>query len=376
MKKILLSTTALATAALLSTGAMAADEGLKLTLGGFFSGVVLAGGDGNADTREVSFDSWNSEISFTAEGTASNGLTYGFQVQLEGASVSDQIDEAYLYFSGGFGRVEFGTNDPVAAQMGYVSPSPDVNGILTVNSGDYMFNAYTYNSDGDAGKVNYFTPRIGGFQLGLSYSPDGTQDPKDGAVAGGFEADNSPASYDGNNLVGLPAGQQFTAGLNYSKEFSGVTLGLSGTYALLESEQSAVLVDLADPTSTIALDDQTSYGFGANLGFAAGAGTVTLGGSYLAIDNFNFIKSDDVSAYDVGVQYAQGAWTLGAQSIWWDQDSFDDTIWGLSVGGGYKVATGLDLAVGYMHWDNQGGGGGSFTKEDADVFLLGSMLSF
>ncbi len=355
MKKILLSTTALATAALLSTGAMAADEGLKLTLGGFFSGVVLAGGDGDADTREVSFDSWNSEISFTAEGTASNGLTYGFQIQLEGASVDDQIDEAYLYFSGGFGRLEFGTNDPVAAQMGYVAPSPDVNGILTVNSGDYMFNAFTYNSDGDAGKVNYFTPRIGGFQLGLSYSPDGTQDPKDGAVAGGFERDDDF----------LGAGQQFTAGLNYSKEFSGVTLGLSGTYAFLESE-----------TSSPFLDDQTSYGFGANLGFAAGAGTVTLGGSYLGIDNFAFIQNDDVSAYDVGVQYAQGAWSLGAQSIWWDQDSFADTIWGVSVGGGYKIATGLDLAVGYMHWDNQGGGGGTFNSEDADVFLLGSMLSF
>lgn len=353
MKKILLSTTALATAALLSTSALAADEGLKLTLGGFFSGVVLAGGDGNANTREVSFDSWNSEISFTAEGTASNGLTYGFQVQLEGASVGDQIDEAFLYFSGGFGRIEFGTNDPVAAQMGYVAPSPDANGILTVNSGDYMFNAFTYNSDGDAGKVNYFTPRIAGFQLGLSYSPDGTQDPADGAVAGGFEPDNNGA------------GQQFTAGLNYSKEFSGVTLGLSGTYAFLESEISAPF-----------LDDQTSYGFGANLGFGAGAGTITLGGSYLGIDSFGFFKDNDVSAYDVGVQYAQGAWTLGAQSIWWDEDAFPDTIWGLSVGGGYKVATGLDLAVGYMHWDNQGGGGGAFTKEDADVFLLGSMLSF
>ncbi|WP_422642787.1 porin [Zavarzinia sp.] len=374
MKKILLSTTALATAALLSTSALAADEGLKLTLGGFFSGVVLAGGDGDADTREVSFDSWNSEISFNAEGTASNGLTYGFQIQLEGASVDDQIDEAYLYFSGAFGRVEFGTNDPVAAQMGYVSPSPDVNGILTVNSGDYMFNAFTYNSDGDAGKVNYFTPRIGGFQLGLSYSPDGTQDPKDGAVAGGFESDvTTVAGPDGilgtadDVVVGSVAGQQFTAGLNYSKEFSGVTVGLSGTYAFLESE-------ITDAGGLA--DDQTSWGLGANLGFAAGAGTVTLGGSYLAIDSFGFLKDNDVSAYDVGVQYAQGAWSLGAQSIWWDEDSFPDTIWGLSVGGGYKVATGLDLAVGYMHWDNQGGGGGSFTKEDADVFLLGSMLSF
>ncbi|TDP43750.1 porin [Zavarzinia compransoris] len=355
MKKILLGTTALATAVLLTNAAHAADDGLKLTLGGFFSGVVLAGDDGNNNSRGISFDSWNSEISFTAEATAANGLTYGFQIQLEGASVADQIDEAYLYLSGGFGRIELGTQDPVAAQMGYVAPSPDATGVLTVNSGDYFINAFTYNSDGDAGKINYFTPRIGGFQLGLSYSPDGTQDPADGAVSGGFEPDN--------NVNG--AGQQFTAGLNYSKEFSGVTLGLSGTYAWLEVE-----------SPTVGMDDQTSWGLGANIGFGAGAGTVTLGGSYLNITNFNFADSDDVSAYDAGVQYAQGPFTVGVQSIWWDQDSFADTIWGISVGGGYKVAAGLDLSLGYMHWDNQGGGGGAFSNTNADVFLFGTTLSF
>jgi len=357
MNKILLSTTALATAALLSTSAMAADEGLKLTMGGFFSGVVLAGGDGDANTREISFDSWNSEISFTAEGTASNGLTYGFQIQLEGNSGgnqagNDQIDEAFLYFSGGFGRIEFGTNDPVSAQMGYVAPSPDAQGILTVNSGDYLNRALTYNSDGDAGKINYFTPRIAGFQLGLSYSPDGSEDSANSNVSyGGFETDNDF----------LGAGQQFTAGLNYSKEFSGITLGLSGTYAFLESE-----------TTGPALDDQTSWGLGTNVGFGLGAGTVTLGGSFLAIENNGFFSGNDIDSYDLGVQYAQGAWTAGVQSIWADPTGDDNNTWGISVGGGYKIATGLDLSAGYMHWETEG----PAAIGDTDAFLLGSTLSF
>ena len=40
-----------------------------------------------------------------------NGITYGAQVELEGYTIGDQIDEHYLYAKGGFGKVTLGADD-------------------------------------------------------------------------------------------------------------------------------------------------------------------------------------------------------------------------------------------------------------------------
>lgn len=354
MKKILLGSTALATAAFLSAGAAnAADEGLKMSVTGWFTGVLMAGADDNANTREVSLDTWDSEIHFNAEGTASNGLTYGFRVELEGSTANDQIDESYLYLKGAFGKIIVGADDSVASAMSYASPAPDTYGILSVNSPNYFLSSgatvTTFNAIGfDATKIIYITPAVGGFQLGLSYSPDSCEDR--GCVNGGFEADND---------LGVANGQQFAAALTFSKEFSGVSVGLSGTYTWNETE-------------TAGLEDVTTYGFGANVGFGLGAGTVTVGGSYLTYQDYLGVSGIDYTAYDAGVQYAQGPFTVGVQSIWGDFDlGSEDQVWGLSVGGGYEIATGLGLSVGYIHYDKDANVG-----NNADVFLLGTKVAF
>lgn len=356
MKKLLLGTTALATAALLSAGAAnAADDGLKFTVSGFYTGVLLAGDDNVAANRGISLDTWNSEIHLGAEATAANGLTYGFKVELEGYSTGDQIDESYLWLSGAFGKLIVGNDDSVAEKMGYVSPAPDAYGILSVNSPNYGFNgatATTINAvGGDASKLIYISPSFGGFQLGLSYSPDSCED-NVGARAcsnGGFEADNNG---------GVAGGQQFAAGASFSREFGSTSVGLSGTYTWNESEGAG-------------LEDVTTWGLGANVGFGVGKGTVTVGGSYLAMNDYTGAKGADYSAYDAGIVYAQGPFTVGVQSIWADFDVANGEIWGLSVGGGYEVAAGLGVSAGYIHYDKE-----TAVGTDADVFLLGTKLSF
>lgn len=376
MKKLLLGTTALATAALLSAGAAnAADDGLKFTVSGFYTGVLLAGDDNVAANRGISLDTWNSEIHLGAEATAANGLTYGFKVELEGYSTGDQIDESYLWLSGAFGKLIVGNDDSVAEKMGYVSPAPDAYGILSVNSPNYGFNgatATTINAiGGDASKLIYISPSFGGFQLGLSYSPDSCED-NVGARAcsiGGFESDaNSTTTAGPDGILGtaddvstLAFGQQFAAALSFAREFGKVSVGLSATYTWNEAESG----------SAINYEDVTTWGVGGNLGFGVGAGTVTVGGSYLAMNDYTGIKGDDYSAYDAGVAYAQGPFTVGVQSIWADYDIANGEIWGLSVGGGYEVAPGLGVSAGYIHYDKE-----SAVGTDADVFLLGTKLSF
>ncbi len=372
MNKLLLGTTALATAALLSAGAHAA-EGPKVTVSGFYTGVLMAGDDGVPSDRNVSLDTWNAEVHFNAEGTAANGLTYGAHIELEGTTQNDQIDESFMYLKGGFGQLIIGNDDPVGEKMGYISPAPDAYGILSVNSPNYNFgnpagiSAATITTvndfGGDSSKVIYISPQLSGFQFGLSYSPDACEDRS--CNNGGFEADNNSTVADG-----VAYGQQFAAALAFSKEFSGVNVGLSATYSWNEAEN----VSGPNPPPSVRFKDTTLYGFGANIGAPVGAGTVTLGGSYLATKNLNGLKDVDADAFDAGIQYAQGPWTVGVQSAWYSDDRPDHDMYAVSFGGGYEVATGLGVSAGMIHYDRQAGW--LADASDANVFLVGTKLTF
>ncbi|WP_158596195.1 porin [Oleomonas cavernae] len=363
MKKILLGTTALATAALLSAGAaQAAAEPVKLTVSGYFKGLIAAGDNGVTDARNVAVKSWDSEIRFEAKGVADNGLTYGARIELEGNTTGNQIDESYLFFQGGFGRLEVGYNDNVANQMHYQAPSPDALGLLGVNSPNYAWGgstAQTYDFvDNDSAKLIYFTPRMGGFQLGVSYSPDISYNNNAGSVG---------ADSDFNLDDDLAYGSNVAVGLNFNKEFSGVTLGLSATYSWYEAE--------------LAPEDLTYFGFGGNVGFGVGVGTLTVGGSYAQYDSDDTFL--DTESFDAGVQYAQGPWTVGISYINEDYSTLfgtptsDGSMWGVSAGGGYQVAPGLDVSLGYIHYDREAAvTTDTIDDTTSDVFILGTGLSF
>lgn len=77
-------------------------------VGGYFQayGVFVSQPDGpgeyGADRR--SFDiKREAEIFFSGRVRLDNGLTVGVQVELEAETCSDQIDESYLFFEGGWG---------------------------------------------------------------------------------------------------------------------------------------------------------------------------------------------------------------------------------------------------------------------------------
>ena len=118
MKKILLATTALATAALVAGAAGDANaqeytskaaERIKVGLGGYFQQwgvgasqnikdgpgdiIPIAGSHGNTIKNNVVDQKHNSEICFIGQTTLDNGLTVGLNVQLEANSEADQIDE-------------------------------------------------------------------------------------------------------------------------------------------------------------------------------------------------------------------------------------------------------------------------------------------
>jgi len=193
MRKHLLRTSALALVAANACTASAAEWEVKV--GGYMEQFVAyansdVSGGGDFDGIDSKQDS---EIHFLPTITLDNGLTIGADVQLEGFTSSDQIDESSMFIDGSFGRVVLGSEASAGYLMFYAAP--DVT-FLNVNSGSTTaFIPYSGTTAGadiflgtlgttylenvlndNAQRFTYFTPRFGGFQLGVSYARDTLQD--------------------------------------------------------------------------------------------------------------------------------------------------------------------------------------------------------
>jgi hypothetical protein len=205
MRKILLGTTALVAAGLLGTGEAAAKFDVTVR-GNYTAGYGFVNEDDDegesGHTRQNQALNQDAEVHFRFEQTLDNGIIVGGRVELEGATHNereggstgsrfsrsagtDQIDEKWGYVRGGFGELRFGDEDDARKQKSY--GAPEASGIFGVNSPYFTYNntatgqvASTNstfpNLENDSAKVIYFTPSFGGFQLAVSYAPDGTQD--------------------------------------------------------------------------------------------------------------------------------------------------------------------------------------------------------
>src|SRR5882757_1220782 len=113
MKKLILGSTALAGIASLANAAQASD-GIKLDVGGFFQTVYQGVFDKKSEGtfgNHHNYDRFlhNAEVHFKGETTLDNGLTVGAHIELEGENAGDQIDKSWVYWSGGFGKVQIGS---------------------------------------------------------------------------------------------------------------------------------------------------------------------------------------------------------------------------------------------------------------------------
>ena len=116
MKCLLRTTTALVGVAV-TAGPAAAAEPIRLAVGGFFREAYMVNFDddgegelGNERNTDGFFN--DAEIFFMGMTTLDNGLSVGARVELEGEdNEGDQIDEAWIHFSGGFGEVRIGSTD-------------------------------------------------------------------------------------------------------------------------------------------------------------------------------------------------------------------------------------------------------------------------
>lgn len=363
MKKLLLGTTALVAAGVLTGQAQAADP-VSLSLGGYYRtaiGAVFDGDEDNAATgeggvgRHSYYHEQDVEVHFTGETTLDNGLTVGVNIQLEGQTQGgDQIDETWAFVSGSWGQLRVGDEDSVTYNFAYIAPYVGLFGPTTPwfafsnagNTAGNIIGASTnfeiFDLAGDATKLYYTTPDFNGFQLGVSYAPDGSQDGRSNPNGDGCFG-CGPGSSNGT-LEDI-----WAIALGYSGDFQGVTIGFSAGYEDAQSENGTA--------GTPGTADPETWGLGLNLGW----GNWAFGGMYQDGDTDN--NSFDYEVWDIGVTYKVGAWGIGlgfsqanagdAPGVTADQND----VWQLGVD--YSMGPGISVsgALSYNDFNNNTAGG-------------------
>ncbi len=352
MKKILMGTSAVALSSMVATSANAAKW--DLNWGGFFEayvGFASVDGPGDLDGVDVRQDA---EIIFKPSITLDNGLKFGADIQLEGNTGGDQIDESFIFVRGSFGEVLIGSENSAGYKMTFAAPDVTALGVNSgsisayLNVGSNQFRAPGRSSfvevDGnlvnDSQRITYFTPRFSGFQLGVSYARDADQDTF------------APVDLD-NNL-----GNIFDIGVNYVNSFGGFDVAVSGRYGTAEA-----------PSNAANNGDPDTYAVGINLGFSG----VTLGGSY-ANEEGGLIANDG-DYFDVGVSYSTGPWAASATYANSDVDvtgELDQYIAGVT----YKLGPGVKAGLTAAYIEQDAARAGAAGNEDAFIIETGFTLSF
>jgi outer membrane protein OmpU len=302
-QRLLLSSTALVGAGILFAGtapAQAQSPGpIKVTLGGYTEFGVQGATDNSLQSSGDRFQAtghdqgysfyMDNEVHITAEGVSDRGITYGSYLEMEvgsGDSPSLQngpgeqgdsagnvyVDEVNLFFSGGFGRVELGRQDGVDDVM-FVGAEDAQSGTGGIDGDTVNLVSNYHISFGDQTKATYFTPRIGGFQLGANFIPDANDD-------GGRDTNDF--------------GPSAAAGINWVGAFSGVDLTLSATGLYSKNNGNA-----SDPqTGGLTNDDHKDYVVGGLLGL----GGLSFGATFGQNTDFN-----EATYWNAGLKYQFGA---------------------------------------------------------------------
>ncbi|GHD45988.1 hypothetical protein GCM10017083_14660 [Thalassobaculum fulvum] len=302
MRGRFLATTALTVVgSVLAAGPAGAAERINVKVGGYMEQFV-GYADQDVPGRDVTgFDvKSDTEIFFAGSTRLDNGIEFGVNVQLEGNTESDQIDESYLTASGAFGQVIVGSENS-AQYLLHVAPKDFGFGL---NSGDNVewvdftgiggntgaFRgpfASTYLEAGrvnDANRLTYISPRFAGFQLGASWVPDSGEDSN-------ATADKSVAVHDG-----------FSLGAKYAGKLGPVAVAASVGWGTVQAADSA------------SASDPTAYNAGLSLGWSDWTLAAAVAGSR------NDAAIGDSTGWTVGLNYAPGPWKLSLAGFFGDRD--------------------------------------------------------
>jgi len=376
MKRILLGSTTLAGVAAMA-GAAQASDGVKLDVGGFFQTVYQGvfdkkSGDHFGNHRTTDHFTHNAEVWFKGETTLDNGLTVGARIELEGENATDQIDKSFVYWSGGFGKVQIGSQDgpiggycilPPGATANFSAFSPNVWG----SNDPVGSNAACIDVLGNSQSILYSTPTFNGFQLLVAYTPSNNAEDY---IDAGVNGPGTPVSADGTAKHSFAAYAMYS----YAGDGWGVDWGGGGSWQTGFN---------GDPGA----NDGKSQAYQTGLNFTFG--NFGVGG---VMEYFN-TGGDDNNAWVAGggISYGVDAWTVGLQGSHGHYDgagpalAFDANPGGsrnlnrVILTGNYAIGPGVDLdaELGYTWFKDTGDAAdGDTDKYNAVSVAVGSVLKF
>lgn len=299
---------------------------IDLSLGGFWRGYAVVTDNGETGTAAASDDlrdkDFRRDVELYVEGktTLDNGVTLGFMHEQDfgGANAND---ESYLYFQGGFGRVNLGSEDGAAYLLQTFVPGADENidgrrvYIQALNSDGWNDNDFTDgdfdgerldydNADFKTDRVTYLTPKWNGFQAGFSYAPETGQNAVGNNIAG-MGADDTVGDFE----------HMHEAAVAWKGDVSDVAVSFSAGYA-------AAPVETAAAAGLAGSDDRRTW----NAGLDLGVGEFGVGFTWLESNNgVEPLAGEDAdtTSFQLGADWDRGPYHLGAS---WYRRSFDEGV--------------------------------------------------
>lgn len=356
MKRLLLGSTVLIAGGTAAVPVIAADP-INMGVGGYYLFYALAGaieGSYALNGSSVQYKGLQfiqeGEIHFIGQTRLDNGSSVGVRVEMKALDYAfgtistpgsvRQIDEAYLYAFGDWGRLEFGAKDDPAYIMYYGSPSALL-GFGFIGHQPFFYwtnptaasaNVTAFRAQGmsldaeyqDANRINVYSPRFGGLQIGVGYAPKIQPQTQPGSIWGlapgpGTGAAGICGFSDATTANGCPTYDNtwqdaLAISANYLNKFGDVAVALYGGYTTMN------FVPGFSPVAT-AFNSVN----GANLATwqQAAAGLqfsyqgFTVGGSYLWNNNglgrngYTGIDND-TRAWSAAALYETGPWQVSA----------------------------------------------------------------
>lgn len=342
MNKLLLGT-----AAAVSMIAPAAADPMGITVGGYYNTAFYSQDVDEQDTRDTAIYN-DAEIIFKGKGKADNGIEFGFQVQLEaeGSGESDQIDENYIYAKGDFGKVEMGAENNAAYKMQVFAPRPFGwktydNNFKTWGKVSNFDKPQLDGVESDALKINYYSPKFNGFQIGYSITPDASDGSGDSDL---YLADQVNGDGDSTSV-----GSSTALGLSYGGKIGGLRVKASYGVNTLDEDTGA---DSREDTA---------------MGLSIKSGKITVGGTMFTKEK----GDDETDVLHYGIQYKLNkATSLGV--ILHDQEQPNgDEVAIMAIGGSTKLGAGTKLTYTYETVSDD-----DATKGDSTFMGVGLLMKF
>ena len=338
---------AFACAGVIAAGPVSAADMLSVGVHGYMEqwvgisnidGVMIDGAE-KEGAIEVQADT---EIHFRGSLEADNGLTFTVDVQLEGTNNAENyIDESFVKITGDFGDLRIGSEDAASNLMHYGHQDVGV-GFTAGDTANWLGfgtpNTYGQGSAGftDIPRIVYYTPRMTGVQLGVSYTPDG----KVGQAVQNGKTKTANNDRDSSSI-----------GLNYKGAIGESSVAFSAGYHAESAAMSG--------------DDDSTY---TNLGLQVGMGAFGFNVAYAeADDGVDGDSAKDTETVTAGAKYTDGPMAV---SIGYGMEDRGDgsEMTSVMLSGSYALAPGVS-------WRSS-----LFQAEDGDKegtgFVTGVKLGF